>query len=759
MKVDGNETATDGTMGRREFLGAAAFLGGGLVVGFHLRSFEAEAASRQAAGSLSQTSGASVDASKAFVPNAWIRVTPDDRVAFVLDRVEMGQGTITSHAMMVAEEMELEPASLEVLFAEGVGGDYRNPALNIQLTGGSTSVATSWVTLRTAAATARETLKAAAAKAWGVPAGEILAREGTLSHERSGKKGRYGEFASAAAAASVPAPKVELKKPSEFRVLGKPVPRLDLRSKVAATARYGIDVAVPGALSAYVVRPPTIGGSPKSFKSDQAKKQPGVRHVVGLPTGVAVVADHWYQAKRAAELVEVEWDEGPLAKVSTEALRAEFAQAAKAKGGKKARSEGNVTNGFATAAKIVEAIYEAPFLAHATMEPQNATAHVTEKSCEVWAPTQGPQQARMVAARVTGLSHDAIRIHQTFLGGGFGRRINQDYVEEAVRLSAAIKAPVKVVWSREDDTRTDFYRPCATNWLRAALDATGNVLAWESRVVTPSIIRRIAPEFVATMSPGWMPRGVKSFAGNSASKVFGLMVDDTAVEGAATLRYDLPNLRVEYVHRDPGVPVGFWRSVGHSFNAFFTEGFIDELAHAAAKDPYEFRRALLGKHPRLKGVLELAAQKADWGKPLPPGVFRGIAVHESFKSYAAQVAEVSVEGTLIKVRRVVCAVDCGFVVNPDIVASQVESGIVFGLSAALKQRIDIEAGRVKQGNFHEFEVVRLNECPAIEVHVVQSGEEPTGIGEPPVPPVAPAVANAVFAATGKRLRSLPLTLG
>jgi CO/xanthine dehydrogenase Mo-binding subunit len=665
---------------------------------------------------------------------------------------------MTSHAMMVAEELEVDPSELEVVFAEGVGGDYRNPALGVQLTGGSTSVSGSWVTLRTAAATAREMLRAAAARSWGVPSEDIVASGGVLSHAASKRSAGYGEFATAAAREDVGTP--TLKAPSEFKVLGKSVPRVDLKTKILGTAIFGIDATVPGMLHAFVVRSPTLGGKPRAFNDSAALKSAGVQATVALPNGVAIVATHWYQAKKAASLLEVDWDAGPLASLSTETLFAEYRNTAAGEG-KKARAEGDVDAGFATpGAKIVEAVYETPFLAHATMEPQNCVAHVTADACEVWAPTQGPQLAREVAAKVTGLPHAKIRVHQTFLGGGFGRRIAQDYVEEAVRVSQALLKPVKVVWSREDDTRHDFYRPAAVTSIRGAVDATGRPVAWRAHVVTQSILSQVVPEFLASMLPTWVPQGLKNFGGGLAGRAFkGLLVDDTAVEGAATMPYAIPNMRVEYTPMDPGVPVGFWRSVGHSFNAFVTEGFVNELAHAAGKDPLAFRRDLLADKPRHLAVLELAATKAGWGTPAGTGVHRGIAVAESFGSRVAHVVEASVEGGAIRVVRVVSAVDCGFVVNPDIVAAQVESSVVFALGAALKQRIDIDSGRVRQGNFHEFQLLRQNECPVIEVHLVPSGDAPTGIGEPAVPPLAPALAEAVFAATGQRMRAMPFVLG
>lgn len=748
---------------RRDFLRQASATGTGLVVAFHLSQ---GAAGKEAmagdfeAGEVSQTSGKAVSISAQgahapFEPNAWIRVFPSGTVVFALDKVEMGQGTLTSHATMVAEELEVDPAALEVVFAGGVGGDYRNPALGVQLTGGSTSVPTGWNTLRTAAATAREMLKAAAAKEWNVPASEIQARSGTLSHVASKREASYGTFAQAASKERVS--NVKLKPASEFKLLGRSVPRLDIRTKIKGTATFGIDVNMPGLLHAYIVRSPTLLGSPKSFDDSAVRTLPGVQGVVRLPNGVAVVATHWYQAKKAASALQVEWEPGPLSQMSSDSLFASMREMAKTDG-KQAKDVGNAEDALSKATTVLEATYETPYLAHATMEPQNCTAFVKPDSCEVWAPTQGPQQAREVAARITGLPHSKITVHQTFLGGGFGRRIAQDYVEEAVRVSQSLGRPVQVIWSREDDTRNDVYRPCAVTSLRAGLAADGTLVAWKAHVVSQSIVATIVPEFLSSMLPTWTPRFLKNAGGSAASQLLKVMVDDTAVEGAATLPYDIPNLRVEFTRYDPGVPVGFWRSVGHSFNVFVSESFTDECAYAAKKDPLAFRRELLAKKPRLRAVLELAAAKAEWDKPLPEGVFRGIAASESFASFVAHVVEASVVKNVIVVKRVVSAVDCGFVVNPDIVVAQVEGSVVFALSAALKQRITLENGRVVQGNFHDYECLRMMECPRMEVHLVPSAEEPTGIGEPAVPPLAPALAQAVFMATGKRLRSLPLSL-
>ncbi|HEY0844580.1 MAG TPA: xanthine dehydrogenase family protein molybdopterin-binding subunit [Noviherbaspirillum sp.] len=739
-------------MSRRAFLRSSAATGAGLLLSFYLPS--------GIAGDDAPADGATAmqDASPmpGYAPNAWLRITPDNRIVFTLDRVEMGQGTMTSHATLIAEELEVSPSKIEVAFADGRGGDFNNPKFGIQLTGGSTSVSSSWEPLRRAGASAREMLRAAAAKRLGVPVSEVTATDGLLHHRASKRSLSYGEVC--LDAAKERAPQVQLKDPAHFRYIGKPQKRLDTHQKVMGTAKFGIDVSVPGMVNAYIVRSPVIGSRLKGFDDSEARKQPGVIATVRLPHGVAIVAQHWYQAKKAAGLLKADWDAGMHATTNSAQIMAKYRELTRSDG-KKVRADGNPDAGFAQSAHIVEATYDAPYLAHATMEPQNCVAHVREDSCEIWAPTQWPQLAREVAARLTGLSHAQIQVNQTFVGGGFGRRIRQDYVEDAVLVSAAVKRPVKVIWTREDDMKHDFYRPAAASYFKAGLDGRGEVTAYFARVVTQSIVSASAQDFVSTMAPTWVPHGLKRMTASMASDAYkGILPDETTVEGTATFAYAFPNHRVEYVNQDPGVPIGFWRSVGHSFNAFMAESFVDELAHAAKQDPYQFRRKLLKDAPRLLRVLDLAAEKAGWGQPLPAGVHRGIAIAESFSSVVAQVAEISLVDKQIVVRRIVAAVDCGMVVNPDIVRAQVESAVIFGLSAALKGQITIENGQVQQSNFHDYEVVRIQETPLIETHVVPSADAPTGIGEPGLPPLAPAVANAVFAASGKRLRSLPLRL-
>jgi CO/xanthine dehydrogenase Mo-binding subunit len=734
-------------LSRRGFLQVGAAAGGALLVGVHLSGCSRFDMRRRHMAEWAEQTGD-------LQPNAWIRVTRDNQIFFTLDRVEMGQGTMTSHAMMVAEELEVEPAALRVVHA-GADRAYDNATLQFQVTGGSSSVVASWEPLRKAAAATREMLRGAAAALWDARLSDCRAENGAIVHASSGRRATYGELTEIAALLPIPDP--ALKPRSAFRVIGKPVPRVDARMKVDGTAIFGIDVTVPDMLNAVVVRSPVIGGKPRRFDGAAALREPGVRHVVELPSGVAVVADKYWQARRAAALLEIEWDDGALAGFDTEVLRQQMAARAEHEA-KEVRADGDFAAAQKRAVKTVDAVYEVPYLAHATMEPMNCAAHVTSGRCDIWGPTQSPAMAREVAVAITSLPHADVHVHNTLLGGGFGRRLFQDYVAEVVQLSKEIARPVKITWSREDDMQNDFYRPQTYNLLRGGVDAEGRPVAWFHRIVGQSIVAQSGPNWLASMAPSWVPRVLKASAGGSAAGMYSRnwVPDETSIEGAVSLPYDIDNLRVEYALHEPGVPVGFWRSVGHSENSFVVESFIDELAHAAGKDPYQLRRGLLANKPRHRGVLDLAAEKAGWGKPLPAGVGRGIAQHESFGSFCAEVAEVSVQDGKVRVHRVVAAIDCGLAVNPDIVAAQIESAIVFGLSAALKQAITFENGRVKQNNFHQYGMLRMHEMPVVEVHIMPGEAPPSGVGEPGLPPIAPAVCNAIFAATGHRIRRLPI---
>ena len=683
-----------------------------------------------------------------FAPNAWVRIKSDGSVIIVLDRSEMGQGVATGLPMLVAEELDADWASVNVEQAPA-NAAYFNPAFKgNQVTGGSASMRAAWQPMREAGAKARAMLVTAASKQWGVPVETCRTQRGLVLHEESGRRLSYGDLADAAGKLPVPE-KVPLKDAKDFRLIGQSVARVDTPGKVAGTAQFGIDVRLDGMLTATVIRCPVFGGKVAGFDATKAKTVPGVKHVVQIDSGVAVVADSYWSAMKGRDAVLATWDEGAAKALTSEALRARFKDLAKGKA-VEARSAGNVETALADA-RPVEAEYELPFLAHATMEPQNCTADVRTDRCVIWAPTQfqagdpmfAGGGARGVAMQITGLSREKIEVHTTQLGGGFGRRLESDFVVEAVQLSKAVGAPVKVVWTREDDMQHDVYRPMSYHKLSAGLNAAAEPVAWRHRVVAPSIISRFIP--------GWLPQ----FVVNMLPPMKG-GIDEGSVEGARDHPYAIPNQLVEWVKADTPVPIGFWRSVGFSFNSFVVESFVDELADAAKQDPFEFRRKLLAASPRHKAVLELAARRAGWSESLPPGHFRGIAVARSFLTYVAQVAEVSIDDGQVKVHRVVCAVDCGQVVNPGIVEAQMQSAINFGLSAALYGEITLQDGRVVQSNFHDYPVLRMQEAPAIEVHIVPSHEPPTGVGEPGLPPIAPAVANAVFAATGKRIRTLPV---
>ncbi len=682
----------------------------------------------------------------AFAPDAWIRVGADNTVTVIVDRSEMGQGVLTALPMLVAEELDADWATVRYEFASA-NQAYNNPLSLGQLTGGSTSVRAAWRPLREAAAKARLMLVGAAAAAWGVSADQCTTDSGAVVAP-DGRRVRYGAVAAAAASRPVPE-RVTLKRAREFKLIGRSIPRLDVAEKVTGRAVFGIDAGPEGVLTAVIARCPVFGGMLRSFDATAARAIPGVRHVLETDDGVAVVADGYWAAKQGRDALKLVWDEGELATLDDAAVSARL-EALSQEGGELARRVG--LGQAAPVTRAIEAVYEVPYLAHATMEPMNCTAHVRPDGVTLWVPTQyqtGPKLlgggTRGVAARLASVPMEKVTVHTTHLGGGFGRRAETDFVGEAVRISREIGAPVKVIWSREDDIRHDQYRPAARHVLRAGLGSSGQPELWFHLVVCPSIIAKFMPR--------WLPRFATRIAGPLKGGV-----DANAIEGATELPYAIPNLEIRYRRADLGVPVGFWRSVGHSHTAFAVECFMDELAALAGKDPVDFRRTLLAGSPRHLGVLNLAAQQAGWGTPAPAGRFRGIALHDSFGSFVAQVAEVSVEGSSVRVHRVVCAVDCGQVVNPDIVKAQMEGGIVFGLTAALKGKVTLEKGRVKQSNFHDYPLLTMREMPVIEVHLVPSNLEPGGVGEPGTPPIAPAVVNAVFAATGKRVRNLPLDL-
>ena len=716
---------------RRQFLKAGALVGGGLVIGFVIPGAKRLSAQPAAAAAVSS-----------FAPNAYLRIGADDSVTVLSAHSEMGQGIWTTLPMLIAEELDADWTKIKVEHAPAAP-EYFSPVFGMQGTGGSTTTASEFDRYRQAGAAARAMLVQAAAARFNVPVTDIRTENGEVI--AGTQRLRYGALADEAGKLKAPDPAtLVLKDPKDWKIIGKPTKRLDSLEKITGRAQFGMDVQFEGLLTAVVARAPGFGGKVKSFDATAAKAIAGVRNVVQVPSGVAVIADHYWAAKLGRDALKVEWDLGPNAALDSAALRAEFSALA-ATPGLPAAQAGDVEAALPKAAKTVEAEYALPYLAHAPMEPLNCTVKISADKCELWIGTQFQTLEQKTAAGITGLKPEQVFVHTAFLGGGFGRRANPspDIVFEAVHVAKAANAPVKTVWSREDDVRGGFYRPAFVHKAKVGLDAAGKPIAWQHVIAGQSIIAGTFFE----------PMMVKDG------------IDATSTEGVADSPYvkDLPDHRVGLHSPKPGIPVLWWRSVGHSHTAFAMESLVDELAHAAGKDPVEYRRGLLAQHARHLGVLNLAAQKAGWGNPLEKGRARGVAVHESFGSYVAQVAEVSVEPTqdgrgAIKVHRVVCAVDCGIAVNPAGIAAQIESGIAFGLGAALHSHITFKDGRVQESNYHDYQVLRMSEMPAVEVHIVPSTEKSGGVGEPGTPPIAPAVANALFALNGQRLRELPFRL-
>ncbi len=754
-------------LSRRAFLVTGAAVTGGLLVGCgkpSARTRLGEAASLPAAeGEIGL--------------NGWVKIAPDGRVTVAVPRSEMGQGVLTALPQLLAEELDARWEDVRVEQAP-VARIYANTAmllnavpfvsdddgllarlarasmqragyvLALQITGGSASVRDAWEPMRLAGATARAMLVAAAARRWQVDAATCRVEAGQVIHGGTGARLGFGELA-AEAAKLRPPEDVPLKDPKDFRLIGQPMPRKDLPAKVDGSAVFGIDVQLEGMVHAAIAQPPVFGAAIESVDDKAALARRGVIKVLRLPRAVVVVADNWWRAKQALAEVKIVYGPSANAQVSSASIRQQFEQelatnegfsygerglGEEAMGGAK-----DAKLAFEQASRVVEARYWAPYLAHAAMEPVNCVAQVREGRVDVWCGTQSPSLARWKAAQVAGVDQDKVRLHVPYLGGGFGRRLETDMVEQAVAIAMQLEGrPVKLLWSREEDTQHDVYRPAALADFRAALDAKGRVTAWHNRVVAQSV----GASAMGRLSP-WMGADLP---------------DKNQIEGAFDLPYDIGHIDVRQIRPHTHVPVGSWRSVGHSYNAFFTECFADELAHAAGEDPLAWRRERLSRHPRHRAVLELAASKAAWGQPLPAGRARGLALHESFGSICAQVAEVSVADGQVKVHRVVCALDCGVVVNPDTVEAQMQSGIVFGLSAALMGEITLTEGRVAQSSFTDYDALRLSQMPVIETHIVPSTAPPGGVGEPGTPPIAPAVCNALFALTQQRIRSLPIRL-
>ncbi len=705
-------------VGRRDFLKIGAAAGGGLLIGVALpgRATRVAAATRSA-----------------FAPSAFVRIGADDLVTVIVGKAEMGQGVYTSLAMLVAEDLEADWSKLRVESAP-VDPAYNHASFGIQMTGGSSSVSSEWERMRRAGATARVMLVAAAARSWGVDAASCRAEKGFVLHAASGRRSSYGALAEAAASQEPPV-NVPLKDPADFKILGRPMPRLDTPSKVDGTAQFAGDVNLPGMLVALVLRPPVFGATVVKVDAARAKAVPGVKAVATIPQGVAVAATGFWAARKGREALVVEWSAAPAGAVaSTDALQQEYAALAKTPG-LVATNRGDAAAALTGAAKTLSTEYDVPFLAHAMMEPLSCVVDLRADRCEIWTGTQFQTGDRDAAAKRTGLRPEDVQIHTTLLGGGFGRRAtpSHDFVTEAVEVAKAVKVPVKVLWTREDDLRGGYYRPMWHDRISGGLDANGSLVAWSHTIVGQSLLAGTPFE-----------DGIKNG------------IDDSSVEGAADMPYAVPNLRVELHSPRSNVPVLWWRSVGHSHTAFVVESFLDEMAEAAGRDPLEMRRALLENEPRTRRVLDLAAERAGWGQALAPGRARGLAVHASFGSLVAQVAEVSLAGSGVRVHRVVCAIDCGRIVNPDTIAAQLEGAVAFGLSAVLYGEITIKDGRVEQSNFHDYPILRMNEMPQVEVHIVPSDAKPGGVGEPGVPPLAPAVINAIAVLTGRRIRHLPV---
>jgi isoquinoline 1-oxidoreductase beta subunit len=705
-------------LSRRDFLGVTASVGGGLMLALTLPAAIGRSSFAAAAGAGRASAAAQL--------NAWLKIGRDNSITVIVDRSEMGQGVYTALPMLLAEELGIDLHAIQIVPAP-VGDAYINPGNGGQVTGTSNSVQDAYDKLRTAGAAARTMLIAAAAQAWRVDPAECEAMNGSVVNRR-GAKLSYGELADAAAKQPVPKD-VPLKPKANFQIIGKSQPRIDTPGKIDGSAEFGIDVKLPGMLYAALAQSPVLGGKVRSLDSSAAEKMPGVRRVLATASGVVVVADHYWQALKARNALAVRWDAGANERLDNAAIRAMLEKTAAAGPGLSARADGNVEGALKSAQHSLSAAYYLPLLAHATMEPMNCTADVKAGGCDLYVGTQVQQVAQVTAATAAGLQPAQVRVITTLIGGGFGRRLDVDFIPAAVEASKALGVPVKVIWTREDDMTHDTYRPPAYEEVSGGLDAAGKLVAWKLHITSPSITARMFPP-------------VKG-------------VDDSVIEAAVNNLYDVPNLAVSYSRQEIGIDVGYLRSVSHAPNCFVIESFMDELAALAGKNPYDFRIQHLDKKPRQRRVLQLAAERAGWGKA-PPGRFQGIALMEGYTTHLAQVAEISLVGGELRVHKIACVVDCGQMVNPRIVESQIESAIVFGLSAALWGQVTIAGGQVRQTNFNSYRVLRNNELPQLDVHLLDSDEAPGGIGEAAVPLVAPALCNAIFAATGKRLRELPI---
>jgi len=703
-------------MDRRDFIKVVSTAGSGLVLGFYLP--------------YTNKLNGKTSAATLFEPNAWIKVQSDNIVQIMVGKSEMGQGVLTSLPMIIAEEMDLDWSKVVVEKAPANRKKY-----GWQMTGGSNSVSGGYNKLRQAGATAREMLVMAASEEWIVPISECKTNNGNVIHERTGRKLSYGDLAEKASQLKVPK-KPTLKNKSDFSIIGQNMKRTDTLSKINGTAQFAMDVQLDGMVYATIVHSPVFGGKLKSFNKASVSDISGVINIFAIESGLAIVAKNTWAALKTGKQIEIKWDEGEAAGLDDETIRKQLLDASKEKGSV-VRKEGNVKKALQSSDKIIEAIYESPLQAHATMEPMNCTAYVQKDKCQVWAGTQDPNGARKIASKITGLSKKQVEVNVTFLGGGFGRRAFNDFVTEAVEISNEIKKPVKMIWTREEDMQHDFYRPPSLHMMKGAFDQNDNLTTWKHSIVAPSIL---FTQLIKIPFP------------------FKEKIDFITLEGAKHLPYKIPNMQVDFQMIKTPIPLGWWRSVYNSQNAFANECFMDELAEKAGKDSVQFRLGLLPKSSRDAGVIKLVAEKSGWNDFRNDPTYQGISCHKSFGTWVAQVARVSVENNKVKVHEVFCAVDCGTVINPAIVKAQISSGIIYGLSATLKSKITIKNGRVNQNNFDDFEVIRMNEAPKIHVYMVDNDKSPKGVGEPGLPPIAPAVVNAVYAATGKRIRTLPIQL-
>jgi isoquinoline 1-oxidoreductase beta subunit len=701
---------------RRRFLARAAGVGGTVLLGLTLPGFAGP--ENRGAAAVARAAGGQL--------NAWLIIAADNTFTVIVDRSEMGQGVYTALPMLLAEELEISMDAITVVAAP-VGEAYVNPLNGGQVTGTSNSIQDGWDKLRLAGAQARTMLVAAAADRWRVDPKACRVKDGAV-HGPTGNTSTYGALAAAAAKRPVPT-QVELKARAGFQLIGRPCPRIDSPTKVDGSAQFGIDVKLPGMLYGAVAQSPVLGGKIAALEATAAAAMPGVRRIVEVPGGVVVVAEHFWQALRARDALQITWDGGANARLDTAAIRALLERAASSNPGLRARTDGDAAAALESAAQSLQSVYELPMLAHATMEPMNCTADVGADGCDLYVGTQVQQAAQLAAAAAAGLDPGKVRVFTTLLGGGFGRRLDVDFIPAAVSASKAVGAPVKVIWTREDDMTHDTYRPPAREQLRGGLTADGRLVAWTLHITSPSITARVAPE---TTDPF-----------------------DSVVEAALNCPYEVPNFALSYTRQEIGIDVGYLRSVSHAPNCFAIESFMDELAAAARVDPVQFRLRMLTAKPRHTRVLKTAAERAGWGRAAA-GRYQGVAFMEGYSTHIAQIAEISVTDGVLQVHKITCVVDCGQMVNPRIVESQIESGIVFGLSAALWGEISIDAGQVRQTNFNSYRLVRGNEMPVLDVHLIDRDAAPGGIGEPAVAPVAPALCNAIFAATGRRLRSLPI---